>query len=144
MIAFKKATDEEQKAAWRIHRARHSWIGDWNAFSHCWIATENGQIVSTLREQFYPGGEFGEKERWIFNVWVRKGWRGKKLGQKLIQFYLDTKDPPIIFLDCRESLEPYYQKLGFTERVSLTPEEKAKILITDEPSQVILCRKKTV
>lgn len=134
------ADDVQKSAVWRIHRARHGWIGDWNKDTKCWISSKNNQIVATLREQTYLIGDFEKNETWLFNLWVRKSFRGQKLGQKLIATYLQKQNPSRVFIDCKRSLRKYYEELGFCDEIKLTEKQRKQIGIHDEPNQIVLMR----
>ena len=132
MIQFKKASKEEKDAVRRIGIAAHKWVGAWSDKDSCWIVLNGSQIVATVREKFHPGkGFFRGNEKWIFNVWVRKNWRGKKLGQQLMSFYLEDAKPDTVFLDCKPSLEKYYNVLGFVEKIEPTLEEREHFELGD-------------
>lgn len=105
-----------------------------------WIAVDaRGDILATARETGV--GERGI--RVVESVWVRGDERGSKLGLQVIQALLDGSESPVLWLDCRPSLVPYYAALGFEEddKAEITPDYMDE---EDPPDQAVMSLRRPV
>ncbi len=81
------------------------------------VALINKEVIGAatllLEPKFiHKGGMVGHIE----DVVVDKNFQGKKIGEKIIKFLLDTAQEKGCYktiLDCSDDVKPFYEKLGF-------------------------------
>lgn len=85
---------------------------DWRRFVV--LVTPQGEVAACC--QVKPHGD-GSRE--LSSLVTRPAWRRQGLGGRLVRHWQAVSEPPL-YLTCRASLEPYYQRFGFR---SLAAEE---------------------
>lgn len=90
-----------------VRAARLNPLGlDWRRF---FVAVDRtGEVVACI--QVKPHGDARE----LASLVVARGWRGQGLGRQMVRHVKDEAGPPL-WLMCRSSLAPFYERSGFSE-----------------------------
>ncbi|MFZ5439993.1 MAG: GNAT family N-acetyltransferase [Myxococcota bacterium] len=92
----------------RAHRGSSAWVG----------ATANGELVASARA-LTDGGKYA----WVYDVVVRRDWRGKGLGQAVTRLLLDApavRDARVVRLATKDA-QSLYARFGFVALSELPP-----------------------
>ncbi len=108
-IRLRQACAEDQKTIRRIiHDARINPLSlDWHHF--ILAVDKDDRILGTGQIKTH-----GDGTRELASIAVIPDFQGKGIASRIIQYLLERNTPPL-YLTCRASLGPFYEKFGFVQ-----------------------------
>jgi len=130
-MQIRKANLQEKHHFYKTMEAQDRWIHAWWEEDLMCVVEKNSKIIWFVRE--VNPTYVKEHISVLWNVWIHEDFRGDKLWLKLVKFLINNIDNDIIWLDCKPSLEAYYNKLWFIKTDDmpdwfLSEEEKTRLI----------------
>jgi len=111
VINFRKADKKEKQEFYHFMKIQDRRIKHWWEDDLMCVLEKEWKIIWFVRE--VNPNDVKQKISVVRNVWVHEPYRWKKLWLELVKFLINNIKSDVIWLDCKFSLEQYYNKIWF-------------------------------